>query len=736
MALIATDSICRSELQMRAARQHDVDWLCESRGIENKTAMKLTISAAFVLLCQLTVVADPPESARVLDSALHHVRNGADREWSEFADTSQSSSYQLNFEANTNDGETSLRIVQHDVKQLWNIELNGTKIGRLHRDENAIVGFWPIPKLTLLDGQNTLQVSTTSKTSDDIRIGEVAIYRRQEADVLSDCRVSVVVRDESTKKPTPCRITILQDGRLMTTGAQSNDHMAVRPGVIYCKGTADFGLPSGSYQIVAGRGPEYSIDVRSLNVTAGKPQALELSIEREVSTIGFAACDTHVHTLTHSGHGDSTVRERMLTLAGEGIEFPIATDHNVHIDYEELALELGVRDFFTPVIGNEVTTKMGHFNVFPVASAEVPIPNHKADNWTDIFASIFSTPDVKVAILNHSRDIHSSYRPFGPKHHLAVTSTNLDGWDLQANAMEVVNSAAQQTDVMQPVHDWMSQLNAGRRLTPVGCSDSHDVARHFVGQGRTYIRCDDADAGKIDVDSAVDSFVAGRVSIGCGLFADIRINGTAGPGDTVGKSKTYHAAIDVRGPSWMQADEIEVFVNGHSCRTFELKPTDRSKPGVKARFETQLPISASQDAFVVAVARGPGVTELHWPIAKPYQPTSTDWTPTFIAVTGAVWVDADGDGKITSAREYATTICTAANYSSGRVLERLRVFDAAVAVHAAELLMNDSPDTFVFGVLRGARGSSPVIRAAFETFYDEWQQSQRVRAGAGDAIGL
>ena len=27
---------------MRAARQHDVDWLCESRGIENKTAMKLT----------------------------------------------------------------------------------------------------------------------------------------------------------------------------------------------------------------------------------------------------------------------------------------------------------------------------------------------------------------------------------------------------------------------------------------------------------------------------------------------------------------------------------------------------------------------------------------------------------------------------------------------------------------------------------------------------------------------
>ena len=426
----------------------------------------------------------------------------------------------------------------------------------------------------------------------------------------------------------------------------------------------------------------------------------------------------------------------MLTLAGEGIEFPIATDHNVHINYEKLARELGVRDFFTPVIGNEVTTKFGHFNVFPVASADVPIPNYKADNWPEIFASIYGTPDVKVAILNHSRDVHSNYRPFGPEHHLAATSTNLDGWDLKANAMEVVNSGAQQTDVMQLVHDWMSQLNAGRRLTPVGCSDSHDVARHFVGQGRTYIRCDDADPGKIDVDAAVNSFVAGRVSIGCGLFADIRINETAGPGDTVGKSNRYVAKVDVRGPSWMEADEIEVFVNGHSVRTFELKSADRVKPGVKARFEMKLPVSANQDVFVVAVARGPGVRKLHWPIAKPYQPTSTDWTPTFLAVTGAVWIDADGDGRIKSAKEYATEVCTESAYSIDHVLKRLKDFDAAVAVHAAELLMNESPDTFVSGALRGARRSSPVIRGAFETFYDAWQQARRARAGAVGATGL
>ena len=48
----------------------------------------------------------------------------------------------------------------------------------------------------------------------------------------------------------------------------------------------------------------------------------------------------------------------MLTLAGEAIELPIATDHNKHIDYTDLAIELGVRKYFTPVIGNEVTTQL------------------------------------------------------------------------------------------------------------------------------------------------------------------------------------------------------------------------------------------------------------------------------------------------------------------------------------------------------------------------------------------
>src|SRR6187399_2787519 len=131
-------------------------------------------------------------------------------------------------------------------------------------------------------------------------------------------------------------------------------------------GSARFGLSAGRYTILAGRGFEYSLAQAEVTTQAGETSTVSLSIRREVPTDGYVACDTHVHTLTHSGHGDATIEERMITLAGEGIELPIATDHNVHVDYEPIARKLDVRRCFTPVVGNEVTTSRGHFNVFPV----------------------------------------------------------------------------------------------------------------------------------------------------------------------------------------------------------------------------------------------------------------------------------------------------------------------------------------------------------------------------------
>src|SRR5690606_23562798 len=138
-------------------------------------------------------------------------------------------------------------------------------------------------------------------------------------------------------------------------------------------------------------------------------------------------------------HGDATAHERMVTIAAEGIELPIAADHNVQIDFRPLAREVGVDGYFTPVTGNEVTTPVGHFNIFPVA-ADAPVPNHNLRDWGEIFDEIERVTAAPIVILNHARDLHSGVRPFGPDHFNAAVAENLDGWPLKMNAMEVINS--------------------------------------------------------------------------------------------------------------------------------------------------------------------------------------------------------------------------------------------------------------------------------------------------------
>ena len=113
-------------------------------------------------------------------------------------------------------------------------------------------------------------------------------------------------------------------------------------------GTARFGLPAGEYTLYAGRGFEYGIDSVRVSLKPGDTARKELTIRREVPTPGYVACDTHVHTLTHSGHGDATDVERAITLAGEGIELPIATDHNMQVDYHAAAVKAGRAEVLHP----------------------------------------------------------------------------------------------------------------------------------------------------------------------------------------------------------------------------------------------------------------------------------------------------------------------------------------------------------------------------------------------------
>lgn len=330
----------------------------------------LSFFFAVILFCVVTSAEEP------WGEDLQLIRNGEKREWDTYPEAAQPASFTHTFNWKQTSKPATLRLSQHNVKQRWQVELNGEKVSVLHRDENPLTVYWEIAPKFFLDGENTLTVQNTEQKprgSDDILIGRVDVVDRPLEMILNAATLSINVTDIKSQSPIPSRITILNEHReLQSVGAESNDNLAVRPGTVYTSnGQATFGLPAGKYTIFAGRGFEYSLTQRELTVNAGNKITLNLEIERQVDTTGFIACDTHVHTLTDSGHGDSSVQERMITLAAEGIELPIATDHNVQIDHRPFAEEMNVSQYFTPVIGNEYTTSVGHFNIFPVTDDDI-----------------------------------------------------------------------------------------------------------------------------------------------------------------------------------------------------------------------------------------------------------------------------------------------------------------------------------------------------------------------------
>jgi hypothetical protein len=654
----------------------------------------------------------------VVLSKSQHLRSGDKPEWQEFAARKPDGRrFDVTFNAALNRTEATLFIRQDDVRQDWFVELNGRRVGKLFTMEAHLVQTLSIPAGVLRDGENKLSI-IPPRENDDIFINEVVIDTRPPRVAATEASLEVRVMEQPNAAPLPGRITIVDStGALAALTVATNDvTLAARPGVVYTGGgAARIGLREGSYTIYASRGFEYSVVTQAIRAVAGSVVNASLSLTREVPTAGLVSCDTHVHTFTHSRHGDATMEERMVTLAGEGIEFPIATDHNLHIDYEEIARRSGLRRYFTPVVGNEVTTPAGHFNIFPVEPAASVVDSRVTD-WARLNAVMRATPGVRVVVLNHPRNVHNNFQPFAATNFNAVSGDNKRGPEFSFDAMEVLNSSAQQSDYMLVFRDWFALLNHGYRITGVGSSDSHDVSRYIVGQGRTYIETPDSDVANLDVPLTCSNLIAGRALVSMGLLAKMTVNDRFHAGDLARMpGAPMKVRVQVLGPSWVQARRVELFANGVSIRVKEISGRDRKTTGVLADIEWNIPRPAN-DVHLIAIATGPGVSAPFWATPRPYQPTSPAWTNRVIAATNPIWVDADGDGGFSAARAYAQKVVESTRSDPTRAISLLANYDESVAAQAAALMASAGTRLDSASISRALRSAKSHVQRGFASY--------------------
>ncbi len=611
---------------------------------------------------------DAPEP-RVLDRAMHHLGDDETPEWSE-AGASPEPGLEFTFRGRALPGESVLFVRQRNVNEPWHIEINGRRVATLRTVEELVEEFYVVPGGVLREGENRFELVGDVPT-DDITFGDVRLVEAPLARVFDLRPVTVRVVD-GDGAPLPARVTVLDSsGELATLFSAERLHTAVRKGVCYTDdGEARMQLPAGRYRVFATRGTEWSLGRATLEAGLEGADDPTLVLIREVDTKGYVAADTHVHTLTFSGHGDSSVEERMVTLAGEGIELAIATDHNHNTDYRPYQERMGLQRFFTPVVGNEVTTPIGHFNAFPLDPAD-EAPAHDLHEIVPLVEGI-RAKGARVVILNHPRWPDHETGPYG-KHDLGHF-TGASSMEHPYDAIEVINSQTEEDRPMVLFEDWFSLLNRGEPLVAVASSDSHTVGG-VVGMGRTYVRSSTDDPAAIDLDEACASFLSGRTSLSLGFFADVRVDGRHGMGDRVrvGEDGAIDLSITVRSASWIRPEQATVFVDGIPVAEVEVPSTAGEPVDVDLRLpDLALP---AHDAWLVVLVRGAAVEGRHWPALNDYT----------LAVTNPVYLDRDGDGVYTPPRATAEKLLARHGSTPQAVAEIMKTTDETVDLHLLDL---------------------------------------------------
>ncbi len=374
--------------------------------------------------------------------------------------------------------------------------------------------------------------------------------------------------------------------------------------------SGDVLLPPAAYEVVVSRGHEYAIHRERVTLTSGATTAVEAVLVRVLDTSGFVASDYHVHMI-HSFDCPVTRDDRIRTMAAEGVEYFVASDHDFVTDLRPDIERLGLGDHVAAGVSSEVTTfNLGHFNVWPFerdpdshtggaidwgragvpAGEDFPALGSFDLSPAELFATMRSriTPGTGGGVIqiNHINDGSLGFftlagidsaavppRSFTPpelmRQNPVIANLYDDGYDTLE--LWVVGSRSQ-TSVLRGANfgDWFNLLNQGIVKAATANSDTHSTAVVQAGGPRNFVAASADVPRDLDHAELAASVRQGRLIASNAPFVRIELEGDGGAlaGHALGAPTLVPATageatlrIHVESPAWAEFDTIEVFAN-------------------------------------------------------------------------------------------------------------------------------------------------------------------------------
>lgn len=460
-------------------------------------------------------------------------------------------------------------------------------------------------------------------------------------------------RPSDAVEPLPCKVTL--EGALGTTTPELGPaHVATvaRNQIFAVTGPTTLQVPPGKYRLTFSRGPEYAIETADISLgIAGAPSTLAVQklLYRVVDTAGYVSTDFHQHTSASADSGVAS-QDRVLGNVAEAVEVAVVSEHNVVADFTSIAKDLGLTKYVVHVPGDEVTTDSnkqpwGHVNVFPLepdpSKPRAGAPPVRDKSPLDLFKDVRALAGpMRVIQVNHPRSGSNGYFDllgFDPK---TATATN-PGYAGDFDALEIWNGRNVEARA-KVIDDFFALLRAGRPVTAIADTDTHGIVGHEAGLPRTYVRvAKDSELESWDAQRTGDLVTSVRdrrdVVLTNGPFLQVSANG-AGIGG-VARGGNVAVKVHVTSAAFAAIEKVEIRFAGAAKTagpaTVSVTPKKNALGALEAdvTFDVRAP---TDDAFIV-IASG----------TKPMRPMfgGEDREITPWAMTGAIWIDANGDGK-------------------------------------------------------------------------------------------
>ncbi len=420
-------------------------------------------------------------------------------------------------------------------------------------------------------------------------------------------------------------------------------------------GAVELLVRPGIYEVHSSRGPEYDTDVNLVELVPGRTVTLGHTLRRVVDTPGFIAADMHLHS-ANSHDSAMDLGRRVRSVAAEGVEWAVSSDHNYITDFGPAIAEAGLADFMTSSIGLEVTTiESGHFNGYPVRY-DLGSVSRGAIAWSDRPpAEIFDRlrgigrygRDETLIQVNHprapvlgyfgqyKRDTFSMEQlPIGvsdfflsPSGPAFLDAGGQSTFSLDFDLLELVNGKRfrdvhhyrtpedlppdappglpppgtivtdEEGQAVFPgaVDDWYNLLNAGYRFVAVGTSDSHNPNSE-AGFFRTMVHTGADDVRDIDELDLVRGLRSGRAIATNGPFVEMWVDdperGAMGRTLATSTPRSVRVTVRISAAPWVGVGRLNLVRNG---QILEVERLDESRDYAADPFEVSFDVALAED---------------------------------------------------------------------------------------------------------------------------------------------